>query len=399
MNGHCLQIALAIAGMLFVPWGSAHAQSGGGEPFELVRALQSLQDQVARGNARAHASQRVLMARIAEQFAAMKPERWKEPRNARAAVLFVLSGGNSGVLQQLLDSRTPLDLDEKLVKGLLAYGSGQKLQAAEMLHAVDARALDASIAGHVAYVQAELAAEKEPAKAVAYLDEARLLAPGTLIEEAALRRQIALAATDASTDRYRSLAVRYLRRFPDSIYAGNFRNQFAADLAVSIDASKAQQLESLDSTLRALSRSERRDVCLVIAKVALDRGKVALARFAATAASQAAETGTPEQARAHLLLAVSLVVTEDLEKGVAALAGIERASLGDEDASLVQAALAVAEQIRRPVAEQAPALQPTDVEGSTAAPGQQMADAGTQAMTRAQEAIAQVDQMLTGASQ
>lgn len=399
MNRRCLRIAIVAMGLLLVPQGSALAQSGAGEPFELVRALQSLQDQVARGNASAHASQRVLMARIAEQFTAMKPERWKEPRNARAAVLFVLSGGSSGVLQQLLDSRTPFDLDEKLVKGVLAHGSGQKAQAAEMLHAVDARSLDASIAGHVAYVQAELAAEKDPAKAFAYLDEARLLAPGTLIEEAAWRRQIGIAASDANTDRYRALAVRYLRRFPGSIYAGNFRNQFAADLAASIDASKAQQLGSLDSTLRALSRSERRDVCLVLAKVALDKGKAALARFAATAASQAAEPGTPEQTRAHLLLAVSLVVTEDLEKGVEALAGIERGSLGDDDASLVEAALAVAEQIRRPVAEQAPALQPPDLEEHAAPPGQHKADTGAQAMTRAREAIARVDQMLTGASQ
>jgi chemotaxis protein MotC len=387
-----------VMGLLLIPWASAHAQSGAGEPFELVRALQSLQDQVARGNASAHASQRVLMARIAEQFSAMKPERWKEPRNARAAVLFVLSGGNGGVLRQLLDSHVPFELDEKLVKGLLAYGSGQKAQAAALLHAVDARSLDASIAGHVAYVQAELAAEKEPAKAFAYLDDARLLAPGTLIEEAAWRRQIGLAASDASTDRYRSLAIRYLHRFPNSIYAGGFRNQFAADLAANTDASKAQQLESLDATLRALSRPERRDVCLVMAKVALDGGKVALARFAATEAAQAAQPGSPEQARAHLLLAVALVVTEDLEKGVKTLAEIERASLGDDDASLVDAALTVAEQIRRPVAEEAPALQPPGIEENTTS-RPRTADAGALAMTQAREAIARVDQMLTGASQ
>ncbi len=386
-------LALAVMGLLLISGTPASAQSSAGEPFELVRALQSLQDQVARGNARAHANQRVLMARIAEQFAVMSSEGWKEPRNARAAVLFVLSGGNSRVLQQLLDSGVAFQLDEKLVKGLLAYGNGQKAQAAEMLHAVDARSLDASIAGHVAYAQAELAAEKEPAKAFAYLDEARLLAPGTLIEEAASRRQIALAASDASTDRYRALAVRYLRRFSDSIYAAGLRNQFATDLAANIDASKSQQLESLNATLRALSRSERRDVCLVMAKVALDGGKAALARFAATAASQAAEAGSPEQARANLLLAVALVVTEDLEKGVEMLSGIERVSLGDEDASLVDAALAVAEQIRRPVAEQAPAVQPPGLEEP------RTADVDVQAMARAREAVARVDRMLSGAEQ
>ena len=71
-------------------------------------------------------------------------------------------------------------------------------------------------------------AEKEPAKALAYLDDARLLAPGTLIEEAAFRRQIALIASAGDGERYEMMVARYLRRFPNSVYAGNFRQQFAA---------------------------------------------------------------------------------------------------------------------------------------------------------------------------
>ena len=58
-RGDCCVLALA--------W-PAQGQDGGGEPYELVRSLQSLQDQIARGNARAHANQRVLIGRIAEQF-------------------------------------------------------------------------------------------------------------------------------------------------------------------------------------------------------------------------------------------------------------------------------------------------------------------------------------------
>ncbi len=75
------------------------------------------------------------------------------------------------------------------------------------------------------------------------------------------------------------------------------------------------------------------------------------------------------------------------------LSGIERVSLGDEDASLVDAALAVAEQIRRPVAEQAPAVQPPGLEVP------RTADADAQAMARAREAVARVDRMLSGADQ
>ena len=119
LAGAALACALASAG-------AAHGQDGKGEPFELVRSLQSLQDQVARGNTRAHAAQRELLGRIAEQFDALSPERWKDPRNVRAAVVFVLSGGSARVLQKLLGSAAGEGIDEKLIKGALAYGEGRR---------------------------------------------------------------------------------------------------------------------------------------------------------------------------------------------------------------------------------------------------------------------------------
>ena len=158
-------------------------------------------------------------------------EGWKDPRNARAAVVFVLSGGSARVLQKLMRSGASADINEKLIKGALAYGEGRHDEAAELLAGIDARALDPGMAGHVAYVQGELAARKEPAKALVHLDEARLLSPGTIVEEAALRRQIALLAAAGSADRYEALATQYLRRFPNSVYAGGFRQQFALAIA------------------------------------------------------------------------------------------------------------------------------------------------------------------------
>ena len=58
-----LTLAGAMIACVLGSMGVAHGQDGKGEPFELVRSLQSLQDQVVRGNTRAHAAQRVLLAR------------------------------------------------------------------------------------------------------------------------------------------------------------------------------------------------------------------------------------------------------------------------------------------------------------------------------------------------
>jgi chemotaxis protein MotC len=365
--------------------GPALTQDGPGEPFELVRSLQSLQDQITRGNARAHANQGVLLRRIAEQFDAADSESWKNPKNARAAVLFVLNGGNVRALQKVIGGGKS-DLDEKLLKGVLAFGEKRPDQALELLGGIDARTLDPSLAGHIAYIQGDLAL-KEPAKAQAYFDDARLLAPGTILEEASLRRQIALYATAGNIDRYEMLATQYLRRFPNSIYAGNFRHQFALALAASTHANDAARLERVAILLGGVRPAERREVYLTIAREALVKGKMELARFAATNALQLTTDDGAEKERARLYEGAALIVTQEFDKGVETLSAVERSKLGGSEVALLDAALSVAGQMRRlPDEPEADSEPPAGVETIGAAA----------TLERARRAITQVDEMLSG---
>ena len=258
---------------------SAHGQEAGRQPADLVRSLQTLQDEIAQGSAGTHLSQRVRLAQIAEQLALAKPEVWKEPRNARAAIAFVLSGGDPRILKKLSEGGMLSAIDAKLVQGVVAYGEGRSAEAADLLVQIAARSLEPSIAGHLALVQAELTAGKEPSKALAFFDEARLLSPGTLIEEAALRRQISLVAAAKDFDRFDMLAANYLRRFARSVYAASFRQQFAADVAAR-DAGSAGRMAKLVGALEAVDAPDRRDIYLLIAREALIRGKFELARLA-----------------------------------------------------------------------------------------------------------------------
>ena len=372
-------------------------QGSGGEPYELVRSLQSIQDQIVRGNARAHSYQRVLMGQISERFAGMNAERWKEPRNARAAIVYLLSGGNPAVLTQLVDNAGQAGLDERLAKGAMAFAQGQKEEAAKLLHALDARTLDSGIAGYVAFAQAELAADKEPARAIAYLDDARLLAPGTLIEEAAFRRQIKLVEDSGDTDRQDTLSTQYMRRFPNSLYATAFRQQFAIQIAANADAGQPERLARVEATLAGLAATERRQVYLVIAKSALDKGKVGMARFGAEKASGLAEAGSADFSRSRVLLAATLIVTDRHDEGVEILASLDRSTLADEETALLDAALAVAGQVRRSIADFAGTGPPPGVE-SAKGPGWE-AQATSDMRAKAKNALAQVDQLLSGKSQ
>ena len=91
-----------IAGALLALLGAAQAEEVEAplrEPYQLVRTLQALQDEIARGNLEAHNAQPGLLKRLGEEFQKADPGVWKDPRNSRAVVTFLLSGGSPQVVR------------------------------------------------------------------------------------------------------------------------------------------------------------------------------------------------------------------------------------------------------------------------------------------------------------
>ena len=113
------------------------------EPYQLVRTLQALQDEIARGNLEAHNAQPALLKRLAEKFQEADPDVWKDPRNSRAAVTFLLSGGDPQVVGALR-SRKLLSIDEALLDGAMAYVEGRPDEARARLGSVNTRTLPGS---------------------------------------------------------------------------------------------------------------------------------------------------------------------------------------------------------------------------------------------------------------
>jgi chemotaxis protein MotC len=371
------------AGALVLTW--CGAVRGGGisqQPFELVRSLRALQDRIAYGDASAHSAQKAALAQIAEKMEQADDSAWAEPKNLRAAVAFVLGGGNPRVLRKLLSREKTQGVIEKFMRGALAYAEGRTAAASELFGDLDALRLDPAIAGNIALVQAELAMRKDPARALRLFDQARLLSPGTLIEEAALRRQISLFAATGVFEKFEAASAVYLRRFPKSVYAGVFKTQFVAQLVahkVGADASKLQAM------LAGLSRWDRRDLYLDLAKASLASGSLELAHLAATKASELAVANSIEARRAKLYEAAVLVVSDDLETGVATLQALSEAELDVEDADLLAAAKAIAAAIRRGPSEDE--TQEAVAAADTPAPKSVMA---------AQQAVLAADAILKG---
>ncbi len=382
----CLLIALPVS-----PAAAQSPTAPDKEPFELVRDLQAFQDRAVLKSKDARAKQTDMIAKTAVQLGRFDASAWAAPRNARAAVVYVLSGGDPRVLGKLLASGTQLGIDDRLAKGALAYGERRDTEAAELLDAIDVDALDRSVGGHVALVRALLLAKSDPQRAIALLDRARIIAPGTIIEEAALRRQAILAANMGDLDDFEALTSQYFRRFANSIFERSFERQFAQVIVSKGYAADAKRLPKLEKLLRGLSDMQRRETCLAIAEEGIAVADIELVRFAARLAGMDAKAQPLDAMRMLLFEAAAVIVTPDYEQGRTALRLVDKSKLGAREESLLYAALAVADEIARP---------PSLAQGAEQAqvPGEQGSPASSSAISDAQAAIARVDGLLSETS-
>lgn len=333
------------------------------KPAELVRRLQRLQDRIAGGDVDGIATQRTLISEIDRAFASADATVWQDPANARALVIYVLSGGTPAVLRDIVTREPKPAIDEKLLLGALLYVEGREEPALRELGEVDARKLPNALGGQIALAQAALVVRKDPQKATQLLDLSRLLLPGTLVEEAALRRQILVAAQANDTDTFARLSGQYLFRFRHSAYAGNFRQRFASALTRMAFIAAPDGLDRLDQLLRPMEEDGQRDIYLLIARAALVEGKTALAANAARRALALSPPASRDAERAQVYLGAAEAVTADQYQAAAkTLQAIDRDRLDPSDVALVEAALSAADMVRQAdqpaVAAKAPASPP-----------------------------------------
>ncbi|GEP03176.1 chemotaxis protein MotC [Methylobacterium oxalidis] len=361
-----------------------------GLPVELVRTLQLLQDRIARGSTQAHLAQRQLLGHIEERLLAAAPETWTSPENVRAAVAFALGGGGPAVLRRMNEGSRVADGEAGLVLGAIAYLDGREREARAHLSRYDARAMGPGLAGQLALTQAALAVREAPRQAIELLDLARLLAPGTLVEEGALRREIFVLAQGGDARRFEALSIQYLRRFRRSVYAGNFRQRFAAALTRLDFGSEPARVVRLERMLAEIEPEGRRDLYLLVARAGLEQGRRETAIFAAERAAGLADPESRAAAQARLYRGAALIVADGrFEEGQEALRAIERDLLPEADATLLDAALSTAAQIRTPAEPAARRPEPAEGAGPRAVPT-------PASIARAQEAVARIDRLING---
>lgn len=319
-------------------------------PFDIIRSLQFLQDQVARGNDRAIRVQALLLRRFGPVFLDAAADDWSDPRNRRAAVLFVLSGGPPEVLAGLINAGVLAQEQRPIFDGALAYVRNDLVSARKILGGLDLSEEEPGLAAHIHLVLGQTMQESDPAAATVHLDQARLLAPGGLIEEAALRLEVLLVDGLGDHERADRLARQYFDRYSRSSYSANFEARFAA-LQSARGAGEAQAaVAAMDEVLAALPGRRKASIYLAVSRRALVEGRLELARLSSARALAIDELPVRDVERGRLYdLASSLAIRPTAEVRQA-LAGLSREQLHPEDGKLLTAAEQIVGEIDEPVA-------------------------------------------------
>lgn len=341
--------SLLFAGALLSAGAGAAVADDDLMPYKVLRSLQFVQDSVVQGDHSAAEMQRFILETIDKRLRASSPEVFEDPRNVDAALIYAMSGGNPDTLEYLVARDVDGNFDGRVVDALRKYFSGQGTLIAKGLADMTPEYRDTRIGPYLALVSGNIVLSSDVNAALGFFDQARLAAPGTIVEEAALRRSLAIAIESNMVERSLGFANRYARRFLHSPYASQFADLFV-QLVVSHYGAVSQ--EAMDDTLALMDGARAREVYLRIARRAALAGKGDLARIAAAAAEKlAGETADGREALGSLYGNVAAIPSAGIGEAVKAIANIPDDQLSERDRALRDAAKVVAEEIMRtPVA-------------------------------------------------
>ncbi len=373
--------------LLLVTAANAFAQAAPrlDEPYELVRTLQAVQDSISNGDTAAHNSHIALIRQIGEKFLAADPGVWSNPQNGQAVVIYLLSGGAPQLVRKL--PRDKMKVDERLLNGALAYVEGRQDEARELLKDIKPRTIPSGLGGQVALVQGALFARAEASFAIERLDDARLLLPGTLVEEAALRREILLVGQAEDFEKFEFLTLAYIRHYRNSIYAGDFWQRFSTGLTQSSLALDERRFARIAALLEQIDRPSRLKLYLVIARAAMVRGRLAVTRLAGERALALSAEASMERERAHFFRGASRVLTDEYDGGLAELKALDRSKLPERDVPLLNATMQLALDVRKPFASGSAAA----ADKPPATPARLDLAASTATLSRAQRQLGELE--------
>ncbi|NKM14062.1 chemotaxis protein [Rhizobium laguerreae] len=313
-------------------------------PYKMLRSLQFVQDSVVTGDHSAGEMQRFMLGTIDTRLRTVEPSIFDDDRNVDAALIYTMSGGNPQTLEYLIAHDVNGYFDNRVTDVLRKYLSGKGLLVAKTLQETAREYRDKKIGPYLALIGGNVLIATKPTDALDLYDQARLASPGTIVEEAALRRSLAICVDKGMLDRGMAYSQRYVRRFLHSPYASQF-----ADLFVTLVVGHDHDVKPQDviDILSFMDAPRQREVYLRIARAAAISGKPELARMAVGRVQSLGGTDNAFGPLADFYGGMAGLPTEDIDQAAKNVSGIDGNALSRRDQALQEAARSVAEQILR----------------------------------------------------
>ncbi|KXG84674.1 chemotaxis protein [Agrobacterium bohemicum] len=332
-------------------------------PAKILRSLQFVQDSVVMGDHSARDMQKYLLETIDTTLRTADASIFEDSRNADAALAYIMSGGNPQTLDYLVARDVQGHFDSRVINILQKYFNGRGVQVEKIITDILPEYRNGVLGPYLMLIAGNIAVTRDPAASLVFFDDARLTAPGTIIEEAALRRSIIAMIQMKQPDKTLQYVRKYAVRFLHSPYASQFADLFVGFVVESFGAvSKENIVEIAD--LMDPKRAE--EIYLRIARQASLRGQVELARFATDEAEGlTSKTGdTSRMPLSKLYSGLAGVPSDAVHSATDTLASIPNDELSPRDIALRDAAKTIAEQIVRvPAASGSPPSQGDDPAG------------------------------------
>jgi len=312
------------------------------QPYQMVRSLEVVQDRIASGDHAIMPMQRKLLEIIDGRLRATAAADFADARNLQALLVYAMSGGNPATVSIVL-SRLSLDgTNSDIGKGILNYLNGRGAEAYAALQSVDPLSLPTGLGAFVALIKGSVVTDG-PEESLKLLDQARLLAPGTLVEEGALRRSIGLTATTGDTGRFMRSSAQYAERYLRSPYASQFADAFVSGVVALHSSLDTADIGAITAMMDA---EQERVIYLRIARRAGIDGLNELAAFASAKAEEAGRReNVAEDPRALLYSSLASVSSGTSDEIARKLAKIDRRKLSQSDRELLDAVAAVATKL------------------------------------------------------
>lgn len=213
---------------------------------EMTRSLQRVQDQIVSGDAAAVQMQADLMRFNYDTLSKRSLELTTlSDQEFHALLLFVLMSGKPSLLVNGLDDAELAEDRKALAMAVSTYrGMGRPSRLTD----VDISGLPSMLGAMISLVRSTN--RQEPLDVIRDLTEARFLAPGTMIEEAALRLLAKAHLASDDTAAFLSVAHRYFRQFPQSPYASEIHKLMQQSIT---RINNPDLLARLDSTIDVLA--------------------------------------------------------------------------------------------------------------------------------------------------